>query len=325
MIIILYISCTFLCILLFAYYGLPENIDPTIYPRPDKDTYLEGAEPINLTGKKDVAILMIHGFEGSPYTFKPMANFLNHQGYHIIAPLLPGHGTSVNDFKQTRYEHWLEYISKIYKEERPKYKDFFILGFSLGGNLSLRLAGEVDKTNPPTGIIAIATPLTVLGFLGNTFICLDWRLFFTGLLKEFIDFIPKPKHLLVSNIVNPWVGYTDVSTTACAHSLKMNMGKARKAIKNITRPICLIQSQNDRTVPIPTLHYIANQVQSISKYILAFDADEDLSSRHRILRHEATQNKVFHYVLHFLQDILSEIKETNYSRTGWFTLLKNKK
>ena len=43
---------------------------------------------------KEVGILLVHGFTGSPASMRPWAEYLNQRGYTVKVPLLPGHGTN---------------------------------------------------------------------------------------------------------------------------------------------------------------------------------------------------------------------------------------
>ena len=292
-------------ILVWGHYGLPEKINPADYQNPpEEEELMKGTEPYHLIGKSEVAFLMVHGFEGSPYTLKPMAELLHKNGHTVFAPLLPGHGTSVEFFKKTRYEHWSYMVEKIYSEERPKYKYFFIIGFSLGGNLTLKCAISFARTMPPTGIVAISAPIFLNGFFNGRLIIKDFRLLFSGIVKEFIDFIPKGGRKLATNIMNPWLGYSEVYSIACLHSLKKNISKIRKKLSEIRAPICLIQASNDKTVPSENLYCIFSKVRSKEKRSFMLTLGESFSTRHILMTHEQTKKDVFHYIFEFIHDCL---------------------
>ena len=292
-------------IFIWGHYGLPEKIDPHDYQNlPVERELMKGAEAYTLVGDSDVAFLLIHGFEGSPYTLKPIANLLHKQGYTVIAPLLPGHGTSIKHFKRTRYEHWSYMIESTYAQERSKYKHFFIIGFSLGGNLTLKCAISFARSMPPTGIVVIAAPVFLNGFFNGRLILQDIRLLFSGIIKELIDYIPKKQKNISVNVMNPWVGYSEVYSLACVHSLKRNISKLKRKLSQIEVPICLIQASNDRTVPSENLYYIFSRVRSKEKRAFMFTIGEEFSTRHLLFTHEQTKDKVYHYIFEFIHDCL---------------------
>ncbi len=99
-------------ILIIGHYGLPERINENEFQLdPESNSIIKGGEPFLLNGTSNIAFLLIHGFEGTPFTLKPLGEMLHKQGHTVIAPLLPGHGTNVKEFSKTRYKHW-------YKTER---------------------------------------------------------------------------------------------------------------------------------------------------------------------------------------------------------------
>ena len=296
-------------ILIIGHYGLPEKIKPSDYQNPpSKKDIIKGAEPFVLEGSSDTAFLMIHGFEDSPYSFKPLAELIHRNGHTVFAPLLPGHGTSIHRFKKTRYEHWSFMVERIYAVERPKYKHFFLVGFSMGGNLSLKCAISFARTIPPTGVITIAALVFLNGVFDGKFILRDIRLWFSGILKELIDFIPKPKRPVITDIINPSVGYSEILALACVHSLKRNITKIRSKLSEIKVPVCLIQATNDKTVPPENLSYIFHRISSQEKRAFMFTIKENLSTRHVLLRHEQSRSKVFYYILQFIEDCLDKFE-----------------
>jgi carboxylesterase len=87
-----------------------------------------------------VAVLMIHGFNGSPASIKPWAQGLADLGFSVAAPCLPGHGTTWEDMNNTTWQQWYEEVDKEFTKLKQKHERVFVAGFSMGGALSLRLA-----------------------------------------------------------------------------------------------------------------------------------------------------------------------------------------
>ncbi|MCS6985600.1 MAG: alpha/beta fold hydrolase [Leptospiraceae bacterium] len=294
-------------VFLVGHYGLPEKVDRTAFRGPiPPHKIMKGAEPFFWQGQTDSAFLLIHGFEDSPFTLRDLGQLLHAEGHTVIAPLLPGHGTSIADFKHTRYEHWYDCVQLLYEEYRPKYKKFFIVGFSMGGNLGLRLAIHYAHRMAVTGLILISAPIVLNGFLNGRFILRDWRLFFTGIVKELIDYLPKKKTNLASEFISPWIGYSEAYTIAPLHSLKLNLPRIKPYLKYIHSPICLIQASNDKTVSPENLHYILRKVSSREKRAFLFEIRENISTRHVLVTHQETRTRVFFYILRFIEDVLRD-------------------
>ncbi|MFN2222790.1 MAG: alpha/beta hydrolase, partial [Candidatus Promineifilaceae bacterium] len=54
----------------------------------------------------DIGVLLIHGLTGSAAEMRPIGAFLNERGLTVMAPLLPGHGTRVEDLNQVKWTDW---------------------------------------------------------------------------------------------------------------------------------------------------------------------------------------------------------------------------
>ncbi len=292
-------------ILLLGHYGLPETVNAQAHQEPPASIkIMRGAEPFRLQGKTDVGFLLVHGFEDSPFTMRNIGELLHLEGHTVVAPLLPGHGTNVKDFAKTRYEHWLNAVRDAYVRERPRFRHFFLIGFSMGGNLCLTLTSHLRHESQPTGIISIAAPVTLNGFLNGRFIVKDPRLFLSGVLKNFISHIPKAQSVVAENVMIPWVGYSEAYTLAPLHSFKLGVQKVKSRLYRIRQPVCLIHAKGDKTVHIENLHYIFRRIASTEKRAYVFDLNEDLSTHHVLVTHQLARDKVFHYMLRFVHDTL---------------------
>lgn len=101
-----------------------------------------GAEPFRHEGDSDVAVLLVHGFTGSPASMRPWGDYLNSHGYTVFCPRLPGHGTKWQDMEQTTWQDWYTEAERDFEELVEEYRLVFVAGMSMGGALSLRLAEQ---------------------------------------------------------------------------------------------------------------------------------------------------------------------------------------
>lgn len=305
-------------VFIVGHYGLPEKVNPHDFQEPPPAIkIMSGAEPFRLQGNTDVGFLLVHGFEDSPYTMRNIGELLHREGHTVVAPLLPGHGTNVKDFAKTRYEHWLAAVFELYARERPRFRHFFLIGFSMGGNLCLNLAAKVARPSPqvgaafdrrsipaPTGIISIAAPVALNGILNGRLLVRDPRLFLSGILKNFITHIPKAQGGVSEKVMIPWVGYGEAYTLPALHSFKLGIGKVKSRLYRIRQPTCLIHATSDKTVHIENMHYIFRKISSNEKRAYVFNLEENLSTHHVLVTHQLAREKVFHYILKFVHDTL---------------------
>ena len=114
----------------------------------------------NTTGK---ALLMLHGFSSSPAVFRLMYTQLQEYDF-IYAPLLPGHGVTLQQFARTARNQWVHSAKQCFKEIYPSYQQIDVLGLSLGGLLACHLAQElpVNRLVLLAPALALKTPLSRL-------------------------------------------------------------------------------------------------------------------------------------------------------------------
>jgi carboxylesterase len=113
---------------------------------------LDGAEPFYFAGN-DVGILVCHGFTGCPQSMRPLGVALHDAGYTVLGPRLPGHGTSLDDMARTGARDWIAGVEAALAELRAKCRLVFMTGLSMGGTLTLYMAGKYPEAF--AGIIPI--------------------------------------------------------------------------------------------------------------------------------------------------------------------------
>lgn len=130
----------------------------------NEDIRLWQDKPFLLEGKKDTAVIIFHGWSALPKQAKPLAEFINGQGYLTYVPLLTGHGTHPDDLLTVKGEMWVKDVENAIKLVRQKkhIKKIVLVGISLGGNISL-LASLNKKVD---GIVLLGTPIHLKNHFG---------------------------------------------------------------------------------------------------------------------------------------------------------------
>jgi carboxylesterase len=131
---------------------LSVNLDRVFDPRclPITKRHKEGAKS---------AIIMVHGFPSTPYSFTYAAQRGYEAGYDVYVPLLPGFGTAVEDLYDTTFTQWYNYLKELFLEKRGEYDHLYVLGTSMGGAMTLRLGEEMQGNNAPDGLVTVAAPV----------------------------------------------------------------------------------------------------------------------------------------------------------------------
>jgi carboxylesterase len=106
---------------------------------------IPGAETIDMQEGNPMGILLLHGFGDTPQTLGLLARHLHNSGFDVRAPLLPGHGTSVDQFMQSRREEWLACARTELAQLRANHERVALVGLSMGGALATILASETPE------------------------------------------------------------------------------------------------------------------------------------------------------------------------------------
>jgi carboxylesterase len=98
-------------------------------------------------------VLLVHGAGDTPQTVRYLAEALFARGYHVSAPLLPGHGRAVQDFQSVRADDWSAAVSEAFAELRRAHAWVGVIGVSMGGALAVQLAADTPDL-PALGLVA---------------------------------------------------------------------------------------------------------------------------------------------------------------------------
>jgi carboxylesterase len=115
---------------------------------------MEGAEPFSAAGG-GAGVLVLHGFTGNPFSMRALAETLAEAGLTVELPLLPGHGTAVQDMIETRWSDWSGAAEAAYLDLAGRCESVAVVGLSMGGTLSCRLAERHQEISG----IAVINPL----------------------------------------------------------------------------------------------------------------------------------------------------------------------
>ena len=105
----------------------------------------------------DTGILLIHGFTGTCGQVRPLGRALRDAGYTVLAPLLPGHGTSLEEMNRSSGDAWLRCVREAYVSLEKMVRQVVVAGLSMGGTLATILAEEYN----PAGLVTLSGAIRV--------------------------------------------------------------------------------------------------------------------------------------------------------------------
>jgi carboxylesterase len=104
------------------------------------------------------AVLMLHGFTGSSADVRMMGRFLQKKGYTCHAPQYKGHAVPPEELVHTGPDDWWEDVIGGYNHLKEKgYDEIAVVGLSLGGVFSLKLATE----QPVKAVVPMCAPMYI--------------------------------------------------------------------------------------------------------------------------------------------------------------------
>ena len=200
---------------------------------------------------KEVGILLVHGFTGSPASMRPWAESLNQRGYTVKVPLLPGHGTTPHDLNLVKWQEWPAKVESDLQELLRTCRKVFICGLSMGGGTTINIATRYSKDL--AGIILV-NPMIHVKFVPHQ---LAWA----------ISRFQKMRDSVGDDIKRPGIteyGYDALPAVGVYELLKM-LHYTRKRLHDVTAPMLLFHSVDDHTLPVTNTEIVMKGVGSRQK------------------------------------------------------------
>lgn len=210
-------------------------------------TVQPGAEPWSADGDR-TGVLVLHGFTGSPVSVTPWARELAAQGWSVRVPLLPGHGTRWQDMNRTGWQDWYAEAERHFLQLRESCDHVFVMGLSMGGALTLRLAQEY--ADDVAGIVLVNAAVHTE----------RWDRHLLPLLQRFVPSFPG----ISNDIAKPGVdeGAYPVIPLKAAHSLSQLWGPLKADMGKVRAPLLLFRSAQDHVVEPSNAAFILGHVSS---------------------------------------------------------------
>jgi len=202
---------------------------------------IKGAETIDLQEGSSHGVLLLHGFGDTPQTLSLLARRLARNGYGVLAPLLPGHGRSMNAFRRSRADQWVAASREALREMRERYPTVSVIGLSMGGALAVVIAAD----SPPLASLTLVAPYLEMPTYVRLAAAVHW--IWSPLVGEINSRNPRSIHDPIEREKN--LAYGAVTGRALFELSKV-VRRARKALPAVTSPTLIIMSNEDPRVPI---------------------------------------------------------------------------
>lgn len=191
--------------------------------------------------------LVLHGFTGTPASVSGVADALSVAGFAVDAPLLPGHGATMEDLVATGWDDWSAAADRAYQDLARRCRQVVVFGLSLGGSLTCWLAARHEEVS---GIVCVNPMIEPVA---DSFVDMLQQLMASG-------FATVPA--FGSDIARPDVAEDGLGGAPFGPMLSLFGGVAELAprLADITCPLLVFTSRKDHVVPPSSSDYLAQRV-----------------------------------------------------------------
>jgi len=185
-----------------------------------------------------LGVLLLHGYTGAPPEMRLLGEYLHSSGMTVLAPLLPGHGTTVEVMNRSRWRDWTHCAQQALAEPRRRCSLVFVGGLSMGTLLTLYLA-EQHADLP--GAMLYSPALKVA----------ERRLALAPLAKYFVRSLPKGANA-DQDLTDPtaqqhlW-SYEENPVAAAAEVLALRR-QVQRQLAQVTCPLLIVHSTLDPAI-----------------------------------------------------------------------------
>ncbi|HET8845314.1 MAG TPA: alpha/beta fold hydrolase [Ktedonobacteraceae bacterium] len=107
---------------------------------------IPGAESVSIAEGTQGGVVLLHGYMGTVQTVRDWALAFARAGFAVEAPLLPGHGTSVEEQLKTQWSDYANCADEAYKKLAARHQHVFVGGICTGGMLAAWLGLRYPET-----------------------------------------------------------------------------------------------------------------------------------------------------------------------------------
>lgn len=238
----------------------------------------------NVSAPQTVGAVIVHGFTSDHRAVEPLRQIAHHMGFATETPLLRGHGGHYRDLRGARWQHWLDDIAAARSRLTGRVEQVVLMGFSMGGLLTLASAAQ-----QPDGIAAIVALAPAIR-IAHPLAPIAW------MARGWMPYVPMGKGVAYSD---PKLAAGDDSYHRLAVDAFCSFYYATRRVEQmlpqITAPIFVAHSRRDRVIRPHSSQIVHDRVRSADKQLVWFER-----SGHALLD-DCDSSEVLTHVQGFLQ------------------------
>src|SRR5215831_19197205 len=221
--------------------------------------------------------ILVHGFNGEPVDMIELERALAKQGFRTTNMLLPGHGTTLQNFASSRWEDWFAAVREEAEMALDRGERVILIGHSLGGALALGVAAVEPRLS---GVVPMCPPTAMHEGMRVA----------VSRLHRYLPYMPS----FGEDVRDRWgarkryerKAYRWVALST-AHSLFGALPELRKMLPQVTVPALIVAAHHDHVVPaqdgIDAYKLLGSQEKDLlllerSFHVVTKDVERDLVS-----------------------------------------------
>lgn len=220
---------------------------------------MQGAEPFAHRRKSRTGVLLLHGFTASPQALQELGARLREAGFASAAPLLPGHGTTVEELNRTTWLDIEAAADAALGALAEQHDKVVVVGESSGGSIALRLAAH-----HPDLVDGVATVGGSLLFPQEWFVRLTMPVY--SWIKSTVRKMRRAD-VKDRSAIHTRVAYTHVPLHAFNRMLAYNK-LVRADCPRVRAPLLVMQALHDHSVSPRSANVICDSASSSYKKII---------------------------------------------------------
>lgn len=226
------------------------------------------------------AVVLVHGWTGTPGHFRMLGDVLASAGYTVAAPLLPGHGTNLEDLLRYGWRDWVGEVVTTCHGLVAEGRRLHIVGLSMGGAIGLLAAPVMGATS----LSVINVPLEVK----------SRRMWMAPLFRGSTRVLEDDPRVPPDNEALPYFQQYDGTPTGSIAELTDITRAAGRNLSAVTCPALVVQSLQDEIVKPEAGRIVYAGISSIDKEMLWLRESRHnaLVDVERDLIHEAIKGRI---------------------------------
>jgi carboxylesterase len=231
--------------------------------------------------KGDKGILLIHGLTATTNSVRPLGNLLSELGWTTSAPLLPGHGESLEKLARTTWRDWAEHTEYYWQKLNDTCDQVYVVGESVGGLLALWLA--CLQRIPPKAVVLVAPALQLN--------LPDWKKQLVWPLSFFMRSLPKAN----KSRDLAWQGYSEHSLKAILQLFDLQ-NLVLEMLSQLEQKILIIEGGKDDVIGLGVSKFLQKRAQRSDVRSLIIE-----EAGHHPMLEPSLQKYVLLEIVNFLQ------------------------